>query len=308
LLAYIVEAPRSRRSNLVWRYRDGRVEPVPAQVAGYTTPRLSPDRKRIAVVIAGGTTHDIWTWDIERRTLTRLTFEGDNTSPIWSPDGRSVAFASVRNNALTSTYLKAADGSGAEELLYAPKPESDWGLTSPSGWSPDGRFLLLEFTNQNQSNILALGLEDRKARILLESPAAEQGGVVSPDGRWLAYYSDESGRLEIYVRPFPGPGGKWQVSDTGGTAPRWSPDGRELCYRWDNSMYSVRIGGSGDRFQADRPQVVLQGFAAATGAGDFDVLDGERFLLVEPAEIESAPNGVTVVVDWLDDLRRRVPE
>ena len=96
------------------------------------------------------------------------------------------------------------------------------------------------------------------------------------------------------------------MSDTGGVAPRWSPDGRELCYRWDNFMYSVRIDTSGEGFRADRPQVVLQGLPAATVDGDFDVLDSERFLVVEPAEAESAPNGVTVVVNWLEDLRRRV--
>ena len=307
LLAYITGSPKSRRSRLVWRYRDGRADPLAAPIAGYVGPRLSPDRKRIAVPIEGGTTFDVWTWDIERETLTRLTFEGDNTRVVWSPDSRRVAFASVRNNALMSTFVKAADGSGADELLYSPKPDSDWGQTTPGDWSGDGRNLLIEFSDSNQTNILVLGLKDRDARILLHSPAAEVGPALSPDGRWLAYCSDESGQAEIYVRPFPEGEGRWQLSGAGGIAPRWSPDGREIFYRWQTSLYAVRIDASGGRVHADRPRRLFDNLPAATLDGDFDVLDGQRFLLVEPAEDEGAPKGVTVVVNWLDDLRRRIP-
>jgi len=308
LLAYVVGSPRSRRSRLVWRYRDGRTELLPAPAAGYVSPRLSPDGTRIVAPIAGDTSYDIWIWDIARETPTRLTFEGDNMDAVWSPDGKRIAFSSARSGALVSTYVKTADGSGAEALLYAPKPDGDWGRTAPADWSSDGRTVLGEFSDTNQTNILALDAESREARVLLQSPAAEVGPALSPDGRWLAYCSDESGRPEVYVRPFPGLGGRWQISDAGGMSPRWSPDGREMFYRYGNSLYAVGITAAGAAFHADRPVELFRDVPAATLEGDFDVLSRTKFLLVEPADDEDAAPGVTVVVNWLDDLRRRVPE
>ena len=306
LLAYVAGSPRSRRTRLVWRHRDGRTEPLAAPPAGYTGPRLSPDGRRIAVMIAGDNAFDIWVWDIERETPTRLTFEGDNTRVVWSPDGKRLAFASVRGGALMSTYVKPADGSGTEELLYGPKPDSDWGQNLPADWSPDGRTLLCQFSDTQQTNILALDVERREARVLLHSPAAEVGPAISPDGRWLAYCSDESGRPEVYVRPFPALDGRWQISDSGGMAPRWSPDGRELFYRYDTSLYEAQVTTDGGTFHADRPRVLFDDVSTATLDEDYDVLDRDRFLLVEPAGDEQAAPGVTVVVHWLDELRRRL--
>jgi Tol biopolymer transport system component len=227
---------------------------------------------------------------------------------VWSPDGTRIAFAAVRGGALTSTYVKAADGSGSEELLYAPTPGSDWGRTAPWDWSADGRSLVCEFSDTNQTNILSLDLATREARVLLQSPAAEVAPVLSPDGRWLAYASDESGQPEIFVRPFPGLGGRWQISDSGGMSARWSSDGRELFYRYRNALYAVRISATADAFHADRPQVVFDDLPSARLGGDYDVADGQRFLLVEPAPDEHAATGLTVVVHWLDDLRRRVAD
>jgi len=308
LLAYLAGAPRSRRSRLVWRYGDGRSEPAADPVAGYVNPRFSPDRKRVAVEIEGETTFDIWTWDVARRTSTRLTFEGDNTRPVWSPDGRKIAFATTRNG-VAMTYVKAADGSGTETKVYGAETGSDWGPTiGPGAWSPDGRFLLLEFSNTRQQNIAVLDMEDGQVRVLLDSPAIEMTPVFSPDGRWFAYVSDESGRVEVYVRAFGEAGGKWQVSEAGGLAPRWSPEGRELYWRYQNSLYRARIDTGGDGFRVDRPQLVLNDLPPPDSAADFDVLDAERFLFALPAEHEHGPRGVSVTVNWLDDLRRRVPQ
>jgi serine/threonine-protein kinase len=308
LLAYIAGSPRSRQSRLVWRHRDGRTEPLPAPVAGYGSPRLSPDRRRIVVPTAGDATFDVWVWDIERETPTRLTFEGDNPDAVWSPDGERIAFASVRGGARMSTYVKAADGSGAEELLYSPTAESGSGRPATQDWSPDGRTLLYEFSDTKQTNILALDTESLETRVLLSSPAAEGGPALSPDGRWLAYHSDESGHPEVYVRPFPDMSGRWQISDAGGMSPRWSPDGRELFYRYGNSLYAVRITTEDGKFHADRPQALFDDVPAATLNPNFDVLDADTFLLVEPAGDEETSPGVTVVVNWLDDLERRVRE
>jgi serine/threonine-protein kinase len=306
LLAYVSGSPRSRESRLVWRYRDGRTEPIATPVAGYLNPRLSPDRKQIAAEIEGDMTFDIWTFDIERETLTRLTFEGDNTNPVWSPDGRQLAFASVRSDSLMSAYMKTADGSGAAEMLFSPKDRENWGQAEPASWSPDGRHLLIEFTNENASNILTFSLEDRQEEILLESPAAESLPSVSPDGRWMAYASDESGRFEVYVRPFPGPGGKWQISADGGVNPRWTPDGGEIFYRWQDKFFAAEVDGSNVSFQASRPQLLFEGIATMTSDINYDVYDSERFLFVEPSSNEASVGGVTVVINWLDDLRRRV--
>jgi len=308
LLAYIAGAPRTLQSRLVWRDRGGGSEPLSAPVAGYLSPRISPDRTQIAAQIAGATTFDIWTYHIGQETLTRLTFEGDNTAPVWSPDGRRIAFASVRDNALMSTYVKAADGSGQAEMVYSPDRIENAGQMVPRGWTPDGRSLILEFTNENATNVAVFSEADEEVNIVLETPAAEGAPVLSPNGRWLAYASDEAGDFQIFVRAYPGPGGKWQVSTAGGANPRWSPDGTELFYRWQSELYAAAVDGSGDGFRASRLEVVLDDLSATSANYDYDVLDSERFLVVESAGDDSAPAGVTVVVDWLDELERRVPD
>jgi len=307
LLAYISGSPRSRESRMVWRRRDGRSEPLPAAVAGYVSPSLSPDGQQIAVGLEGETTFDIWTYNIGRDTLTRLTFEGDNNWPVWSPDGERVAFSSVRNDALMSAYSKSADGSGSAEQIFSPEGKPNWGQTSPSDWSPDGRFLVMEFTNEHGPNVLAYDFEEGQERILMETPATEEKPTLSPDGKWLAYTSDESGRTEVYVRQFPEGRGKWQVSTEGGSFPRWSPDGRLLFFRRQGRLMEVDVDIRDGSFQADRPRQVLDGFPSITSDIDYDVLGRDTFLVVELAGDETAAQGVTVVVNWLDELRRRVP-
>jgi len=293
---------------LVWRSRDGSTEPLPAPVAGYVNPRISPDRKRIATQVEGPTTFDIWTYHIEQETLTRLTFEGDNLSPAWSPDSRRIAFASVRDNALMSTYVKSADGSGEAEMVYSPERMENAGQAVPHGWTADGRSLILEFTNENANNLATLSMEDGEARVLLETPAAEQTPALSPNGRWLAYVSDEAGEFQVVVQAYPGPGGKWQVSTEGGAAPRWSPDGTELFYRWQNDLYAVRVDDSGGSFRTSRPRVLFDDLRTTSASYDYDVLDSKRILVVEDVGDDSSPAGVTVMVNWLAELERRVPE
>jgi serine/threonine-protein kinase len=307
LLAYIAGKARSRQSRLTWRYFDGRSEPIPAPVAGYINPRFSPDGRQIAVGIEGATTFDIWTYHLEQQRPTRLTFEGDNIRPIWSPDGKRIAFASVRDDALTSIYVKAADGSGKAELLYSSEHLPKSGGANPCGWSPDGTSLVVEFLNENSTNLMALFVDDAKEQVLVETPAAEQLASLSPDGRWLAYVSDEAGLAQIFVRAYPGQGGKWQISTDGGFAPRWSPDGKQLFFRWDRKLWSVQVDSGADSFRASRPRLIFDDLPPVNVDGNYDVLDSERLLIVEPAGDDVEPVGVTVVVNWMDDLRRRVP-
>jgi serine/threonine-protein kinase len=288
LLAYIAGDPQVRQTRLVWRDRGGSERPLAAQVAG-------------------GTDFDIWTYNIEQEKFTRLTFEGDNGGPVWSPDSRRIAFYSVRNNALMGTWVKAADGGGQAGEVCAPSRFGSAGQTMPGGWAPDGESLIVMFSNENGGNIATCAEQSDEVTILLDSPAGELHPALSPNGRWLAYASDESGNMQVFVRDFPRPGGKWQVSTDGGNLPRWSPDGTELFYRRQSNLHSVVVDESGDSFNAGRPTLVFDDLPAATATYYYDVFDAGRFLLVQSIEDDKPPVGVTMMVHWLDELHRRVP-
>ena len=308
VLAFISATRQSRQSRLVWRTRDGAKDPLGAPPDSYLTPTLSPDRKRIAIMLRNENNFDIWTYQIEQDTLTRLTFEGENRSPTWSPDGRRIAFSSARGNALTSVFVKAADGSGPAEMLYAPtqlRTESA-GNILPMGWTPDGKHLIVEYADENSQNIASIS-EDGEPRFLVNTPAIEVQPRLSPNGRWLAYISDETGDFRVFVRAFPGPGGKWQVSNTTGARPVWSPDGAELFYRHQTSLYSVAVDESSGTFKSGRPEIVFDDLHPLS-AWDYDVFDANRFLLLETVGDRTGPPGVTVVVNWFDELERLVPD
>jgi len=307
LLAFVADTPQSRQDRLVWRSRDGVTEPLAAPVAEYLSPRISPDRKQIAATVQGTTTSDIWTYRFEQGTLTRLTFEGSNFLPIWSRDSRQIAFSSVRGKALTSVYMKAADGSGAAEMVVSPGQLQlpNAGTVIPMGWTPDERQLIVQYADENSQNIGTVS-EDDELRVVLNTPAAEVNPSLSPNGRWLAYTSDETGEFQVFVQAFPGPGGKWQISNTGGNVPLWSPDGTELFYRWQRNLYAVSINDSTGSFRSGRPEIVFDDLSSQ--GSNYDVLDSDRFLLVERLGDDSAPTGVTVVVNWFDELERLVPD
>jgi eukaryotic-like serine/threonine-protein kinase len=295
------------RSQLAWFDRSGAELERLGEPADYADVRLSPDGARAAVSVMDPMvgTRDLWTFDVARGVRVRQTFDAaDDFAPVWSPDGSELVFTSWRNASI-DLYRKRAGAD--EELLF-----SDALGQFVSDWSPDGRFIVYVAGGgvilRSDIWILPLGRGDR-AHPFAASPFPETHGQFSPDGRWLAYTSAETGRLEVYVSPFPGPGEKQQVSTAGGGWPRWSRDGTELFYlSEDNTLTAVAVDGSGGTFGV-RGEERLFGARprprARLDAYPYDVaLDGRRFLINVPVG-EPVPMPVTLVVNWTSLLSGR---
>jgi hypothetical protein len=301
-LVYVPGGVQGAERKLVWVDRNGAEQPFTAPIRAYESPRFSPDGQRIAVVTDG----QIWLYDLSRETLTRFTFDGNtNSRPVWTPDGKRIAFYSTKDGPL-NLYWQLADGSGGLEKLAT----SDF-INVPDSFSPDGQLLAFHEANpKSGEDIIVLRLTDRKVQPFLRTPFNEADPRFSPDGRWIAYMSDESGRSEIYVQPYPGPGGKWQISTDGGTEPVWNRNGRELFYRNGNRMMAVEITTQ-PNFALGNPRVLFEGpyVLATVPISNYDVSpDGRRFLMVKPTEqAQAAPTQINVVLNWFEELKRRVP-
>jgi len=289
--------------NLVWVARNGMVQPLPAPAREYDWPRLAPDGRRIAVEVGGQT----WIYDTTRDTLTRLTFEGSqNDGPLWSPDSSHVAVRSNRAGPPGSMFWQMSDGSGGTERLSTSTQVSDL----PLSFSPDGQLMtFIRADPKTQRDIWVLSLTDHTRTPFVVTPATEGAARFSPDGRWLAYVSDESGRPEIYVQPYPGPGGKWQISIDGGTEPAWNANGRELFYRSGDKMMAVPVMLQ-PSFSAGRPAMLFEGTYLSstfplTGVAYDVTRDGQRFLMVK--DRPTSATQINVVVNWFEELKRLVP-
>jgi eukaryotic-like serine/threonine-protein kinase len=296
----------ANKAKLVWIGRDGKRLGDAGPEDSYTSLRLSPDGKRVAIGRNDSANFDdTWLLEFGRGVFTRLTFDPKrDTWPVWSPDGRQVAFSSNRSG-VYQLYRKDSGGAGQEEqLTTGPRGK---GL---SDWSRDGRYLLYT-DNAGQANmdIKALPLEgDRKPIVVLQTPFNEQGGVFSPDGKWIAYQSDESGRVEVYVSAFSPnaatAGGKWQVSKQSGSRPRWRGDGKELFYL----EQSVKIMAAGIRTTAtsvepDTPRELFPISVPVNIPSPYDVTaDGQRFL-VEELTSAGRTSPLTVLVNWQAGLK-----
>jgi len=272
---------------------------------------FSPDQKRVALDVVnfevGG--RDLWQVELTRGVPSRLTAgDRETSSAVWSPDGSRIAFASNPTGLGPvgvggDLYQKPSSGVGNEEQLFhsdAPKVAADW--------SADGRFLLFESRDPgSKTKLWVLPFSgDRKPFPLLQTPFTESHGIFSPDRRWIAYVSDESGRPEVYVQTFPVSTAKWRVSTAGGTQPRWRRDGKELFYLAPDSRLTAVDVTAGSSFEAGVPRALFE-IGSTPGVGlrhRYDVTsDGQRFLVVRGTETqETSP--ITVVLNWTADLKK----
>jgi len=302
-----------------WLDSTGKKQVLHAPVALYFFPRLSPDGKRLAFSNASSQGADIWVKDLERDTPSRLTFlGGTNNFPVWTPDGKAIVFKS-QDPANPGLYWIRSDGSGAAQRLTDGKS-----VDNPYSFSPDGKRLAfyrtsgnnlpdiwtapIELVNAGDPSQPRLG----KAELFLGSAFVEADPVFSPDGRWLAYYSNESGTAEVYVRPFPGPGGRWQISTGGGRFPTWSRSGHELLFEQlsNGNIQAVTYTIKGDTFAASTPKVWSAVRLLSTGVNpNYDLApDGKRiatFLESENPEGQKALTHLTLLLNFFDELRRK---
>jgi Tol biopolymer transport system component len=303
--------------SIYWMDRDGKFTPLRETPGGYSNPAFSPDGKRLALDINDGKRRDIWVYEWERDTLTRLTFAGEaNSNPAWTPDGQRIVYSSREKGGSPNLWWIRADGGGDAQRLA----ESKYTPQVQGSWRPDGK--VLAFTQINpgtNQDITILPIEgDEKSgwkpgepKPFLNTPSVEVEPAFSADGRWLAYVSNESGDFEVYVRPFPGPGGKWQISTDGGLYPKWSRNGKELFYRTaDSKIMAVTYSVSGDSFHADKPQLWSPGqFADIAGNSNFDLHpDGKRFAVLKATGTEQAAavNKVNFIFNFFDEIKRKV--
>jgi serine/threonine-protein kinase len=306
-LAYVLGTVEGTPRTLVWVDRQGHETPIPAPPRPYLLPALSPDGTRIAV-FANDQQRDVWLWDLRHTTLTRLTSPpGVDVVQVWTPDSRRLIFTSERAG-VRNLFWQTADGAGAAERL-TESPDTQY----PTGVSPDGRRLI--FTDEfpaTGNDVMAIELDaTRRVTPLVQSPFIEQNGIVSPDGRWLAYEANDSGRFEIYVRPFPEVNsGRWQVSTTGGTRPIWTRSGQELVYvSPTGALMGVEVA-RGPSWAATTPALVVkEGYFTNLNwwGRSYDISpDGQRFLMIKEGGA-GAPASIVVAQHWVEELKRLVP-
>jgi eukaryotic-like serine/threonine-protein kinase len=300
VLAY-QDAGTSTASRLVWFDRGGKRLAVVGDPLQYSTVNLSPDGSRATFAVAEeGQVTDVWIVDVRTGHRSRFTFDpGREANGTWSPDGTRIAYDSAWKGQ-TGFYQKASTGAGTEGLLFTVPLDG-----VPTSWSPDGRSLL--YTTGTLATSIDLWIlpltGTRKPYPFLQTAATEGRGQFSPDGQWIAYASNEGGLNEVYVMPFPGPGGKFQISTTGGDWPRWRRDGKEIFYISQNKLTAAAVRTEGGRVEvgAVTPLFDLPGHSYF--GWDYDVSpDGQRFLVIAHEQAASAP--INLVVNWTAGLKK----
>jgi len=298
---------QSRR--LVWVSRDGREEAIDAPAGEYYSPQLSPDGSRVAVDRRDGDRPDVWILDLARGSQMKLTTDVFvEMNPLWTPDGERVVYGMSRNENDIGLFRRSADGTGEAEPLLVLTDETV-AAVGPTGWSPDGATLAYWIV-RGGPDIRLLSLDDDGSDApLLASEFSEQGPAISPDGKWMAYVSDESGQLEVYVQRFPNLGGRVSVSTAGGRQPLWSRDGTELFYRSPAGVVAVPVN-AGDSFTAGEPEVLFEDpYFLYLSRRTYDVSpDGQRFLMVSTGVGgDAGPVRIQIIENWFSELERLVP-
>jgi Tol biopolymer transport system component len=294
VLVYVTGEARLGSKQLISVDRSGASRSIGGLPSEFVTLSVSPNGRRIA--LAGvGSESDIWTYDTERAVSMRVTFEPDeDETPVWSPDGTRIAYAANRDGKRVIA-LRTADGSGSEQILCTTE-----GHSHTSSWSSDGKFIAFTVLKVAAAqDVYIVPASGGKAQPFISSPFSKVEAVFSPDGRWLAYTSNETGRWEVYVTAFPGPGGRLQISNMGGVHPVWAANGRELYYRDRNHIMSVSIqGGQELKAGAPRPMFDAPDYVA------FGVTPEGRFIAL-PVEESKNPASLNVVLNWTADLKSR---
>jgi Tol biopolymer transport system component len=299
-LVYVPELPY----DLVLVDRDGQQQVIADVQRRFHSPRFSPDGRRVAMDFTQQGNRDVWLLDLRQRTLSRISFDGDGHDPVWTPDGRKIVYGTARGG-IVGVFQRNADGSGVADSLYLGPLN-----TSVGAFAPDGDRAITLPLSANGSfdmSVLTLDGEDRVEEPLLASPFNEESPALSPDGRWLAYSSDESGQPEVYVRPFPGPGAKVLVSPSGGVEPVWSRDGRELFYRGSGPdgthLIAVAVETEPELRVGARTQLFdVSDYEMANPHANYDVSpDGQRFVMVHLGRLSE----IVLIQNWTEDVRRR---
>ena len=298
----------AEQTSLIWKDRTGKVLGKLGEPTGLIMAiEFSPDLKRVAADIRDRSgKRDIWIYDVARGIPTRFTFDAANSnSPVWSPDGSTIYFASNRHDRY-DLFRKSSNGSGTDELVLGNSQSKN-----STSVSPDGRLLLYsERAERTRSDLWVLPLSPPptggkpEPRVFLQTPANDSLGQFSPDGHWVVYRSDESGINEIYVAPFPGPGGKRQISSGGGRSPRWRRDGREIFYITDTGgdLMAAEVVARGGTLEVGRVQKLFDGFPSASDF-PYDVsADGQKFLVLDLGTNLSRP--LTLLENWTAALRK----
>ena len=301
------EAGGTSKRRLSWADQAGDFQPLNFAPGQFNDLRISPDGSRVALLIGSSGTGDVWVYDLNRGTSTRLTSNVSNASPVWSADGKSVYYTEIRTTGdLTTLFRKPADGSSEAEKLASLE-----NTAYVKAIKSDGSSAIFDYQmNTNRGDIVELPLApNAQMTRLLNSQFNEYGAALSPDARWLAYQTNENGRPEIFVKDLSGSGSRIPISTDGGEEPRWSHDGRELFYRKSNSFMRVAVE-PGSAFRAGTPKELFKGvYDLRSNSGvTYDVdPKSNRFLMIRVGEDATAPAQVRVVVNWFDELRRAVP-
>ena len=316
-LLFVPGLYETHKVSIDWVDASGKFTPLFENPGIYYNLSFSPNGKRLAFDITTPKGTYIWIYDFGRETLARLTFAGNfNSRPIWTPDGQRIVYSFSKNwnKEPANLYWIRADGGGDPQQLA----KSDYNQV-PRSWSPDGKTLAFYEYHHESSSIITMGVEGNETlgwqpgqpKLFVNNPATASNPAFSPDGHWIAYSSSESGARQVFVRPFPGPGGKFQISTDGGDSPEWSRNGKELFYSWgEQKIMVVNYTSSGDSFHADKPRQWSPGQFTPRGDGTMSLHpDGKRFAVLKAPNATEAPpiNKVSFIFNFFDELRRKLP-